>query len=293
MSIVKEKKIMEFLEEDIGSGDITSIAICRGERVHARIIAKEEFIVCGVDEAKGVFTALGVRGRGIRIVKKDGSRVYPGDTIMEIRGDAGQILSGERTALNLLMRMSGIATRTHIIKEQVARVNPHVKVSATRKTTPGFRWFEKHAVMVGGGHPHRYGLYDAVLIKDNHIRVASSITEAVARVRDAMRQGVIKRGPIEVETQALSEVREAVRAGVDIIMLDNFTPEMVKRARQLIPRSIMVEVSGGITESNIMKYAPYADIISMGALTSSYRSVDISLEIERVIGRSRMSSQSL
>jgi nicotinate-nucleotide pyrophosphorylase (carboxylating) len=147
--------------------------------------------------------------------------------------------------------------------------------------------------MVGGGHPHRYGLYDAVLIKDNHIRVASSITEAVARVRDAMRQGVIKRGPIEVETQTLSEVREAVRAGVDIIMLDNFTPEMVKRARQLIPRSIMVEVSGGITESNIMKYAPYADIISMGALTSSYRSVDISLEIERVIGRSRMSSQSL
>lgn len=280
--------IPRYLEEDIGRGDVTSLAICRGERVRGKIMAKGDFVVCGVEEAREIFYALGVRK--MKVIKKDGSRAKKGDVILELEGDAQAVLAGERTALNILMRMSGIATMTRSIQDRVSRANPKARVAATRKTTPGFREYEKRAVVVGGGRPHRSGLFDAVLIKDNHIRIAGGVAEAVERVREAMRRGNIKKGRIEVEAQSIDEVKEAVRVRADTIMLDNFTPEMAMKARKIIPSGILVEISGGVNGSNAAEYAPHADLISMGALTHSYKSVDVSLEIEKVFKPERRRS---
>lgn len=272
-----KSRIREFLREDLGSGDITSgLVVPRTARARGRIVCKEDCILAGVEEASDVFEELGAK---VSKAMKDGSPAKEGDVVFEVAGTARALLAGERLALNLIMRMSGIATVTHALVEKCKRINPKVRIAATRKTTPGFRGFEKKAVIIGGGVPHRYGLYDAVLIKDNHIAMAGGIEEALRR---AKRARPAKR--VEIEVQTPEEARTALAHGADIIMLDNFRPDRaVKLSAELRRKNpeIVIEVSGGIRPENIERYAPAADIISLGWLTHSFRSIDFSMDIEK------------
>ena len=270
-------KIKEFLREDIGAGDITSeLVVPEMVKARGRIICKEDCILAGIEEASMVFEDLGGK---VSNALKDGSSVKKGEVVLEVKGTARSLLAGERLALNLVMRMSGIATVTHALAERCRRINPKVRIAATRKTTPGFRDFEKKAVIIGGGFPHRYGLYDAVLVKDNHIAMAGGIEEALRR---AKRAGPAKK--VEIEVQTPEEARTALAKGADIIMLDNFNPEdALKLSAELRKKrpEILIEVSGGIKPETIEKYAPAADIISLGWLTHSYKSIDFSMDIEK------------
>jgi len=232
-------------------------------------------VLAGVNEASEIFKELGAKAV---VRKKDGSRVKKGDVVLEVRGTARALLAGERLALNIIMRMSGIATLTDSLVRKCRKVNPEVKVAATRKTTPGFREFEKRAVILGGGWPHRMGLYDAILIKNNHIKIAGGVKEALARAR---KKNCGRKIEIEVENPEQAHI--ALENGADIIMLDNFRPaKAMKLAMELKKKrpSVLIELSGGIRPDNIGKYAPAADIISLGWLTHSVRSIDFSMKIE-------------
>ncbi|MBI0582701.1 MAG: carboxylating nicotinate-nucleotide diphosphorylase [Methanomassiliicoccus sp.] len=267
-------RIEDFLREDIGEGDITSDALVGDRRGAAAIIARQECVVAGLEEASEAFTLLGLR---VTPLAKDGERVRAGTAVLSVEGALRSILAGERVALNLLMRMSGIATATNDVLWACRERNPDVIVAATRKTTPGFRHFEKKAVMLGGGDPHRFGLDDAVLIKDNHLAVVGSITEAVARGRK-----VSFTKKVEVEVVSLDGAREAALAGADIILLDNMSPKDAAACRQavkVISPGIIVEASGGITPSTAPEYAEAVDIISLGWLTHSVRAADLSMDI--------------
>lgn len=270
-------KLQEFLKEDIGSGDITSsLVVSAKARARARIVCKERCILAGVSEAAAVFEELGAR-----VVKQedDGSTIDKGDVVLEVEGLARDILAGERLALNFVMRMSGIATITHALVAKCRRINPKVRIAATRKTTPGFREFEKKAVVIGGGDPHRAGLFDAILIKDNHIKIAGSVAEALRR---AKRGSFTKK--IEIEVENVSDARTAAKNGADIVMLDNFRPEAVRKLSAELKRlspDVLIEASGGIGPENIQQYAAGADIISLGALTHSVKAIDFSMEMER------------
>ncbi len=272
-----KSKLQEFLREDIGSGDITSeLVIPANARAKGRILCKEKCILAGVAEAKAVFEELGAK---VTRIKKDGSEVRKGDVVLEVEGPARSILAGERLALNFVMRMSGIATLTHNLVAKCRRINPKIRVAATRKTTPGFREFEKKAVLLGGGDPHRVGLYDAVLIKDNHIRMAGGVKEALKRAKSG---SLTKKIEIEVENE--KDARTAVENGADIIMLDNFKPDAAKKLSAELKRinpDVLIEASGGIRPENVDQYAVAADIISLGWLTHSVKSVDFSMEIEK------------
>jgi nicotinate-nucleotide pyrophosphorylase (carboxylating) len=272
-----KSKLQEFLREDIGSGDITSeLVIPPNAKAKGRILCKEQCVLAGVAEAKAVFEELGAN---VSKSKEDGSEVRKGDVVLEVEGPARSILAGERLALNFVMRMSGIATLTHNLVARCRRINPKIRVAATRKTTPGFREFEKKAVLLGGGDPHRAGLYDAVLIKDNHIRVAGGVKEALRR---AKRGSFAKKIEIEVENE--KDARTAVENGADIIMLDNFKPDDAKKLSAELKKinpDVLIEVSGGIRPENVEQYAAGADIISLGWLTHSVKSVDFSMEIEK------------
>ena len=264
--------IEKFLEEDIGNGDITSDTLLSDENAEGKIFSKEKCVLAGLEEAKNVFEKLGVE---VNAYAKDGSSIRKGTAILNLKGSAKSILSGERTALNFLSRMSGIATLTDKIVEKCKRINPKVEIAATRKTTPGFRYYEKKAVIIGGGISHRYGLYDAVLIKDNHIKIVGSIEECVKRAKKTRKK-------IEIEVENTDDAIKAAKSGADTIMFDNFTPENVKKAYKKIKEineNIKIEVSGGINPENITQYAKYADVISLGMLTHSVKSVDFSLEI--------------
>ncbi|OGS41984.1 MAG: nicotinate-nucleotide diphosphorylase (carboxylating) [Euryarchaeota archaeon RBG_16_62_10] len=271
-------KVQEFLKEDIGSGDITSeLVVPKNARAKGRIVCKEDCVVAGLEEAAEVFVELGAT---VTRSKKDGSRARKGDTVLEVTGPARAILAGERLALNFVMRMSGIATLTDDLVRRCRKINPEVRVAATRKTTPGFREFEKKAVLLGGGDPHRGGLDDAVLIKDNHIRLAGGVAKALQR---AKRGSFTKK--IEIEVENPRDARTAVENGADIVMLDNFKPEAARKlARELrtMNPEVLVEVSGGIRPENIEEYADAADIISLGWLTHSVRSADFSMAVERL-----------
>ena len=264
------------MDEDIGSGDVTSeLVVPANAKAIGRIVCKETCVLAGAKEASEVFRELGAKST---VLKMDGSRIKKGDVVVEVHGKARALLAGERLALNMIMRMSGIATLTDSLVKKCKKVNPKLKIAATRKTTPGFRQFEKRAVELGGGWPHRMGLYDAVLIKNNHIRIAGGVKDALARARKKKR-GL--RTEIEVETP--EQARVALEEGADIIMLDNFAPnEALKLARELKRKrpSVLIELSGGIKPGNICKYAPSADIISLGWLTHSVRSIDFSMKIE-------------
>jgi nicotinate-nucleotide pyrophosphorylase (carboxylating) len=272
-----KSKLQEFLREDIGSGDITSeLVVPAKAKAKGRIVCKEQCVLAGVSEAGAVFEELGAR---IVNIKEDGSRIDEGDIVLEVEGPARAILAGERLALNFVMRMSGIATRTQDLVAKCRKVNPKVRVAATRKTTPGFREFEKKAVVIGGGDPHRAGLFDAVLIKDNHIKMAGGVAEALRRARSG---SFTKK--IEIEVENAADATTAVKNGADIIMLDNFGPDELKRLsaelKKLNP-DVLIEASGGIKSANIEQYAAGADIISLGLLTHSVKSVDFSMEIEK------------
>lgn len=272
-----KSKFHEYLKEDIGPGDITSeLVIPSDVKADGRMLCKEPCVLAGIEEACLVFKELGVR---IVSSKKDGSKADKGDIVLVVEGSARAILAGERLALNIVMRMSGIATLTRALMDKCRKVNPKVRVAATRKTTPGFRSFEKKAVLVGGGDPHRMGLYDAVLIKNNHIRIAGGVKEALRRARKG---SFTKKVEIEVETRDQAFV--ALENGADIIMLDNFKPEEAKTLSMELRKKkpgILIEVSGGIRPENIEKYASAADIISLGWLTHSVKSIDFSMKVEK------------
>ncbi len=259
-----QQLIAGWLDEDIGSGDITTNSIVPAAAVTTGIIhAKQPGILAGVEAAEAVFKLLAPELQFTTHLQ-DGNRLEVRSVIATITGSARAILTGERLALNLLQRLSGIATQT---AELVEQVKPHpVRVVDTRKTTPGLRALEKYAVRVGGGANHRLGLYDAVLIKDNHIKVAGGITKAVEKARAANRHTV----KVEVEVESLSGVAEALAAGADIIMLDNMDVATMRRAVQQIGSKALVEASGGIHSTTIAAVAATGvHIISVGALTHS------------------------
>jgi nicotinate-nucleotide pyrophosphorylase (carboxylating) len=268
------KEPHDFLAEDLGTGDVTTEALVGDLRTSAVILAKEDCVVAGIEAAAGIFRK---EGLAVKAAVRDGARVKNRQAVMEISGPAAAILRTERLALNFIMRMSGIATLTRELVDLCREIKPGIRIAATRKTTPGLRRWEKDAVESGGGMRHREGLYDQFLIKDNHLKIVGSVSEAVKRAR--------RHRPdlrVEVEVTDIKMAGEAAEAGADIIMLDNMRPAMARKAaariRAINPR-IIIEVSGGIGPKNILKYAAFADVISLGWLTHSVRAVDFSLEI--------------
>ncbi len=275
MHVLKEA-LAEFLKEDIGRGDITS-EIVPDEIVKAKIVCKERAVVAGLHEAKMLFKIVRCRAKSL---VEEGSIVKPRTIIMTVSGNAKTILSAERTVLNVLMRMSGIATETKRFIDEVKKVNPRVRIACTRKTSPGFRIFDKRAVKVGGGDTHRMRLDDMVLIKDNHLAIVGTVSNAVNKAKDLHRLS-----KIEVEVRSLNDAITAVNAGADIIMLDNLTPKKVRSIVKALKKKglrnkVTIEVSGGILHENVKKYASAdIDVISIGSITHSVKAIDMSLEI--------------
>lgn len=269
------------LEEDVGSGDVTSHAtIPRSHRSRAIIAARESLVVCGIDIVVAVFARVDRRLRAKAFVE-DGTAVGPGRVVLEVRGPTIAILTAERTALNFLQRLSAVATAAS--RYVAALEGTGVRVADTRKTTPGWRALEKYAVRCGGGVNHRLSLGEHVLIKDNHIAAAGSLARAVRRCRAAASH--LTR--IEVEAKTMREVREACGAGADFVLLDNMSPAGVRAAIAAVAGRARVEVSGNIRLETIREYAlPGVDVISVGALTHSAAAVDLSLDL-RPVGRRR------
>jgi len=272
-----DKILQNALREDIGTGDLTVMATIPEDTVTRAVIhVKEDGVVAGLPVAARVFGLLSPE-----VVfnprKNDGDPVGRGDIIAELNGPARAILTGERVALNILQRLSAIATRTHKIAGILADYK--TIVVDTRKTTPGLRMLEKYAVRVGGGRNHRFGLYDGILIKDNHIKVAGGVQKAVMLAKQKAPHTI----KVEVEVETLAGVEEALAAGADIIMLDNMDLPQVREAVGIIAGRAPVEVSGGITEDRVRDLAEAGvDIISMGALTHSVKALDISLDVGEI-----------
>ena len=265
--------IRRALDEDIGTGDITTISCIPEDAVSKGVFrAKEPGIICGIDILTRVFAMLDETVVVTPFVS-DGALVEKGDTIAEIKGNSRIILSGERVALNLIQRLSGIATRTHAAIKQVSGTNAYIV--DTRKTTPGLRVLEKYAVKTGGGKNHRFNLADGVLIKDNHIKAAGGIAEAIEAVRKTAPHTL----KIEVETETAEQIDEALAAGADIIMLDNMGLEEMAAAVKRINGRALVEASGNMGERNLREVAKTGvDFISIGALTHTVKALDISLK---------------
>ncbi|QLH07260.1 carboxylating nicotinate-nucleotide diphosphorylase [Nitrosopumilus ureiphilus] len=271
LSFNSKKQLLQFLTEDIGSGDITSVLLPK-KRISAKIISRENAIVAGVVYAKEIFK---LKGCNVKIVRKDGSKIKPNQTIMTISGDAGKILTCERTVLNLLTRMSGIATQTN---ELVKKIPTKTKLYATRKTAPGLRYFDKEAVEIGGGKKHRLRLDEMVMIKDNHIAVEGSLLSLIKKAKKKYKK-------FEVEVENTSDAVLAAKEGATIIMLDNFLPAQIKKTIQVLRNEklrgkVLLEASGGINSKNIASYGKTkVDIISVGSITNSVKGIDMSLEI--------------
>lgn len=264
-----------YLKEDLAEeGDITSNALFTDETSKGSIIAREECVVAGISEIEKIFKKFDIK---FVFHVKDGDFVKKETKIAEISGRAKDILKIERLSLNILGRMSGIATETRKLVEKCKKINPNVQIAATRKTTPGFRRFEKQAVLIAGGESHRNGLYDAIMIKDNHLKIIGSLEEAISKAKKNT-----KSKTIEVEVENKKDAITAAKMYVDVIMLDNFSSEKAKEAAEEIRRindKILIEISGGITPDNITGYASFADRISLGYLTHSVKNIDFSLEI--------------
>ncbi len=273
-SFLKEL-ITKALAEDIGPGDVTSEAVIRAESVSVAVmLAKQDMVLAGLDIARAVFVHLDVDIQFTSFAK-DGDRLRAGTEIATLSGNTRALLAGERVALNLLQHLSGIATLTAKYVEALKGLK--VEVLDTRKTMPGLRQIEKYAVRMGGGRNHRFGLYDGVLIKDNHIKAAGSITKAVESARTKAHH-LLK---IEVETKTLDEVREALAAKADIIMLDNMHVDTMREAVKLIAGRALVEASGNVTLETIQTIAESGvDFISAGSLTHSAPAADISMKIK-------------
>ncbi len=275
---IVEEKLSKILAEDIGQGDVTASATIPPDMpVDAVIIAKEEGIAAGIEEATILAQYLGLKTKA---KVADGQKITKKQVLVEISGDARTILSAERTMLNLVSRMSGIATATNKLTEKMKASNSKAKIAATRKTAPGLLYFDKKAVVIGGGDAHRLHLDDMILIKDNHIAVVGSVEEAIKRAKRTA--SFTKK--IEVEATAVDDAVKAVQAGADIVMLDNFSPNQIKEAHKKLRQAgftdVVLEASGGITEANFLEYAatPVA-IISMGEITHSVKALDVSLEV--------------
>jgi nicotinate-nucleotide pyrophosphorylase (carboxylating) len=275
---ILEEKLKQILAEDIGQGDVTATAIIPSNlAVKAIVIAKEDGIAAGVEEASVLAEYLGLK---VKAKVVDGEKIKNKQVLMEISGDAQTILSVERTLLNFLSRMSGIATATRTLRDKLAEAGMKTRIAATRKSAPGLLYFDKKAVMLGSGDPHRLHLDDMILIKDNHLVIVGSVEEAVKRAK--ANASFTKK--IEVEVTKPEEAVKAAEAGADIVMLDNFSPKQAKEASKILKKAgfsgVLLEVSGGITGDNLLEYAKaQVDIISMGAITHSVKALDISLEI--------------
>lgn len=272
-SFLFQETVRLALQEDIGQGDITSLLIVPEDReAGARLIAKEDFLLAGMPFVEEVFRAVDPEVR-VTVHMPEGFAVKKGDVLAEIRGRARSLLAGERVSLNLLQRVSGIATLTHSFVEQVKGLP--ARIVDTRKTVPGMRLMEKYGVRTGGGANHRFGLFDGILIKDNHIEVAGGVKEAVLRARKG--HHLLK---IEVEVRNMDELKEALEAGADIIMLDNMTPPAMAEAVRFVQGRALLEASGTVSLSTVRGIAETGvDLISAGALTHSARAADISMKI--------------
>lgn len=274
-----EDALRSFLAEDVGRGDITTNALVDPKRKGVgQVVCKENAVIAGLEEAMVLLQIVGCEGSS---KFHDGEHVTAGSIVVSARGPARALLSTERTLLNLLSHMSGVATATANLVSIARKADAHVRVACTRKTLPGLRYFEKKAVELGGGDTHRLGLDDAVLIKDNHLALAGTIEQSVRKAK-AMVSFTKK---VEVEVTGQAESVEAARAGADIILLDNMTPEEVERSQKLLRAEklrdrVLVEASGGITKENIASYAETGvDVISVGAITNSAKAIDMSMEI--------------
>jgi nicotinate-nucleotide pyrophosphorylase (carboxylating) len=279
---ILEKKLLDILAEDIGQGDITTALTIPAESTsEAQIVAKEAGIAAGIEEAKVLLESLGLK---VETLASDGEKINPKQTLMKIRGNTRTILSTERTILNIVSRMSGIATTTRRLVEKLQKAKLGTKIACTRKTAPGLLYLDKKAVLVGGGDTHRLHLDDMVLIKDNHIAVAGSIEVAVKRAKEV---GSFTK-KIEVEVSSAEDALAAAKAGADIIMLDNFSPKQVEKAVSRLEEAafsgkVLIEASGGITAENILEFASKrVDIVSLGELTHSAKTLDLSLEITKI-----------
>lgn len=275
MNTLKLRSIMErFFIEDIGEGDLTTdLIFANGANGKIVFLAKENGVFCGEDIIRTGFRLLNP-GIEIELYVKDGEPFEVGQSLAVVSGEVSSLLKGERVVLNLVQRMSGIATLTRKAVETLD--STHTRICDTRKTTPGLRMLEKYAVRCGGGYNHRFGLYDGVMIKDNHISFAGSIKRAVELVREQVGHMV----KIEVETESSEQVVEAVAAGADVIMLDNRTPDEVKELIKLVPPHIITEASGGINLTNLSSYRDSGvHYISLGFLTHSYKALDISVKV--------------
>lgn len=270
--------LIRVMEEDIDDGkDITSSIILDGKKVkcEAVIYARERCVIAGSYICEEFLKYYKLK---YEIKKRDGEWVDENETVIYIFGDAYTVLMLERTLLNFLMRLSGIATITKKIVDKCKDVNPNVKIAATRKTTPGMRLLEKKAVVAGGGVAHRMGLYDAVLIKDNHYHFFDDMCETIEKFK--------KRGyeKVEIEVKTREDAIKAAKCGADIIMLDNMSVDDAKYLYPILKEyGVIVEISGGINFENVVEYAPYADIISLGIITHSIKAIDITMDIVGVV----------
>ncbi|EAF1785701.1 carboxylating nicotinate-nucleotide diphosphorylase [Listeria monocytogenes] len=270
-SILMNQAIQAFLLEDIGQYDLSAETVFPRDTMGEGVfLAKETGILCGISIPLKVYELLGGNIQ-FEAYKKDGDWVQKGDIIASVKAPVRTLLSGERVILNLMQRMSGIASQTNFAIKQLD--DSAIRICDTRKTAPGLRAFDKYAVQTGGGFNHRNGLYDGVMLKDNHIAFSGGITSAVSTVREKLGHMV----KIEVETETAEQVKEAVQAGADIIMFDNRTPEEIKQLVKLVPPHITTEISGNVTLENIHRYkGSGANYISLGSLTHSVRAFDIS-----------------
>jgi nicotinate-nucleotide pyrophosphorylase (carboxylating) len=278
---ILEERLSNILAEDVGQGDITSGSVIPPETMaKAEVIAKENGIAAGLEEATVLCESLNLK---VETCAEDGDAIRKGQCLVHIQGDARTILAVERTLLNILSRMSGIATATRSVVEKLHTINRNVRVASTRKTAPGLLYFDKKAVLIGGGDTHRLHLDDLILIKDNHIAITGSIEKAVKRAHESV--SISKK--IEVEVTTIKDAQTAAKAGADIIMFDNMPFETIAKACKLLkkvesPKQILLEASGGITLDNVEEYAKTGvNVISMGALTNSFKCLDFSLEAQK------------
>jgi len=269
-----KKELLRFISEDIQGGDITSVLLPK-KKIKAKIISRQEGVLAGVKFAGDIFR---LKGCNVKIIKKDGAKLKSNQIILQISGNAGTVLSCERTALNLLSRMSGIATQTNFLVSKIRKINRKTKLYSTRKTAPGLRFFDKEAIMIGGGHKHRMSLNDMVMIKDNHLLVTNSMEGIIKNARKRHKH-------VEVEVENQRDAILAASSGATIVMLDNFSPVQIKKTitalqKKKLRNKVKLEASGGINSKNISAYAKTGvDMISVGSITNSVKGLDLSLEV--------------
>ena len=274
MVINVKKELLRFLAEDAHSYDITS-TLLPNQKINAQIISRDDGIIAGIKFAKDIFKLKGIHSKSF---KKDGSKVRANQKILQISGNSRDILSCERTVLNLLSRMSGIATQTNFLVTQVKKFSKKTKLYSTRKTAPGLRYFDKEAVRIGGGYKHRLSLNDMIMIKDNHLLLSNSMEDLIKKARR-------KHKRVEVEVENQNDSILAAKCGATIVMLDNFSPTQIKKTIDTLEKKklrgkVQLEASGGINAKNITAYAKTGvDMISVGSITNSVKGLDLSLEV--------------